>query len=204
MVPSDERHERLLIPGPERIQLAQLHGRHVASVTDGLFVGHNPHQGDRSHTGKALWIKVYVEVNGQGMTTTTTTTHTQLPALVERFIRFLEQPVVPERLFASGVVADFNIPRWHYRLDGVKALTRQLDEDAPNGATVKPGRFAETATGFVLEAEYDLVNEHGEDRYYRTIWLVETRDELITEVVLYCSGGWDAETRLRHAEARTK
>lgn len=103
-----------------------------------------------------------------------TVTRTQLPALAERFIRFLERPdVVPEGLFAPDVAADFNIPRWRYRLDGVEALSRQLWEDAPNGATVTPGRFAPTPTGFAVEGAYELVNEAGEDRYYRSRATVE-------------------------------
>ena len=51
-----------------------------------------------------------------------------------------------------------------------------------------------TATGFVTEHE-----EVHETEIARRLILCEVRDGLITEAVVYCNGGWDAELRARHA-----
>ncbi len=55
-------------------------------------------------------------------------------------------------------------------------------------------RVVPTATGFVTEHEEVHATEIA-----RRLILCEVRDGLITEAVVYCNGGWDADLRARHA-----
>ena len=55
-------------------------------------------------------------------------------------------------------------------------------------------RAVPTATGFVMEHE-----ETHAGVVARRLILCEVRDGRITDVTVYCNGGWDDELRARHA-----
>jgi hypothetical protein len=56
-------------------------------------------------------------------------------------------------------------------------------------------RVVPTATGFVMEHEEISTGEVA-----RRLILCDVRDGRITDVVVYCNGGWDDELRARHAD----
>lgn len=124
---------------------------------------------------------------------------TEVDTLVDRFIGFLARPDEGIEILAPDVFADVNVPHWRYQLQGAEALAGQLKADSPFGAEVTKGRCVPTSSGFVVEAQYVQKDHHGEEMYYRTLWLVEVAGGRIAEVVLYCSGEWDAATRARQA-----
>lgn len=127
------------------------------------------------------------------MAVTSTTT------LVDTFIRFLETGEDPDGVLHPDVFVDLNVPHWRYQIQGAKGLAQQLKSDSPNGASITKGRYATTPTGFVVEARYRQNDHVGPDTIYRTMWLAEVDAGHITELVLYCSGEWDAQTQARHA-----
>ena len=98
-------------------------------------------------------------------------------------------------LFAPNVFFDLLPPFWRFQLRGPEAFAAQLRELAGDGEVrARLLRVVPTATGFVLEHEETA---HGE--VARRLWLCEVRDDRITEVLVYCNGGWDAALRARHA-----
>lgn len=119
--------------------------------------------------------------------------------LVEGFVRFLETAEDTDGVLDSDVFVDLNVPHWRYQLQGARALAEQLRQDSPNGSAITVGRRAATPTGFVVECAYRQDDHVGVGTVYRTMWLVEVANGRIAEVVLYCTGEWDAETQKRQA-----
>ena len=126
------------------------------------------------------------------MPTTTTRTVEQLAT---EFNRCFETFEAPEDLFADDVFFDLYPPMWRFQVQGAAAVGTQLraiSGDAP--PTVRSLRVVPTDSGFVTEHE-----EVHEGEIARRLILCEVRDGRITEAVVYCNGGWDAELRARHA-----
>jgi hypothetical protein len=126
-------------------------------------------------------------------------TLTSIETIVDRFVEFLGRPETTGDLLHPDVFADFNVPHWRYQMQGADTLVDQLRADSPFGAAVTNRRSGATPTGFVVEVLYVQRDPQGEQTHYRTLWLADVVDGLITEVVLYCTGEWDEKTRIRHA-----
>jgi len=126
-------------------------------------------------------------------------TVTEVDTLIERFVRFLETADDTDGLIDPGVFVDLNVPHWRFQLQGADVLSRQLKNDAPNGAKVSIGRRLVTPSAFVVEAEYVQDDHVGDGTLYRTLWLARLEGGRINELVLYCTGEWDEATQLRQA-----
>ena len=101
-------------------------------------------------------------------------------------------------VLADDVFFDGHPPFWRFQLQGRDAFASWLRGYVRDGTEITVVRTIPTVTGFVTE----LVGAHDEDGEQvtdRKILLVEVRDGRIAELVVYCSGDWDADLRARHA-----
>ena len=90
---------------------------------------------------------------------------------------------------------DLNVPEWRFQLQGAEALAAWAKGEAPDGQEVTTGRVV--SVGATTAVETELVTG---GTYARNLWLLrEAPDGLVDEVVLYCTGPWDAETVARQA-----
>jgi hypothetical protein len=117
-------------------------------------------------------------------------------ALVAEFVRFLETGEMEPDLFAADVFFDMNVPSWRYQIRGHEAAKGLFHSEEP--VRMHVGAVSSTATGFVVETDYETV-EAGARLYYRSLSLIAVQAGQITEVVHYCTGPWDAATRARQA-----
>jgi hypothetical protein len=97
-------------------------------------------------------------------------------------------------VFAEDAFFDLRPPFWRFQLEGPEAFAAQLRAVAPGPTRARVLRAVPTATGFVMEHE-----ETSDAEVAHRLFLCEVRDGRITEVTVYCNGGWDAELRARHA-----
>lgn len=103
---------------------------------------------------------------------------------------------------APDVLVDVNVPTWRFQLRGREGLRQVLaEEEFLPGRTVATWRSVPTTDGLLLEHE-SHAPIHGEQRRWRElIWLRGTPGAW-ADVVVYCTGIWDAATIARHgAEA---
>lgn len=101
-------------------------------------------------------------------------------------------------LFAPDAFFDLLPPLWRFQLRGVDAFCAQLRSIAEGDTSVRLVRVVPTSHGFVMEHEETA---HGQDPIVaRRLILCEVDDDArISEVVVYCNGGWDSELRARHS-----
>jgi hypothetical protein len=124
------------------------------------------------------------------------------PAVAERLAaavnRTFETCEASDAVFAPEVFCDLLPPLWRFQLRGRDALAAQLAAITPPGSTVRALRVVPTATGFLLEHEHTQPVDGGVEVARRLV-LCEVRDGLVTELLVYCNGGWDDDLRARHA-----
>ena len=114
---------------------------------------------------------------------------------VDAFTGFLRTGELPDRLLAPDVFCDLNVPEWRFQLQGAEAFAAWAKGEAPDGQEVRTGRVVSVGTTTAVETE--LVTDRS---YARNLWLLRAGpDGLVDEVVLYCTGPWDAETVARQA-----
>ena len=114
---------------------------------------------------------------------------------VDDFTSFLRTAELPAGLFATNVFCDLNVPEWRFQLQGAEAFAAWAKGEAPNGSTVTTGRVADAGSTTVVETE--MVTDGS---YARNLWVLRCDDAgLVDEVVLYCTGPWDAATIERQA-----
>ena len=102
--------------------------------------------------------------------------------LSERLADFFRS-TEPGDVFSDDVFLDGHPPLWRFQLQGSDNLADWYRNYAPDGCSTTVINVIPTATGFVTE----FVGQHAED------------DELI----IYCSGDWNADLRARHAAETT-
>jgi ketosteroid isomerase-like protein len=117
--------------------------------------------------------------------------------LLDGYLAFLADGSTPDDVFADDVILDMNVPSWRFQVQGVDAV-RQSRLSAGGVWKVQAGAMLATDAGFVVETSYDSI-EDGRPLYARSVNLVTVHDGRIAEVVHYCTGPWDAQTRARHA-----
>jgi hypothetical protein len=100
-------------------------------------------------------------------------------------------------LFVEDAFFDLRPPEWRLQLQGPGPFVEQLRAIAVAPSTARVLRVAPTPTGFVME---HVETQHTPDPVtaHRLLWC-EVRDGRITEVSVYCNGGWDDALRARHA-----
>jgi len=125
-------------------------------------------------------------------------TKTKQDQVVDGFVRFTESGEDPDGLLAEDVFADVNVPQWRFQLQGRPAVADWVKTQLGLGTTSHVERVTFTSNGFVLDTHCDIQIPDG-TMYCRALYVVETTGGKIGEFTLYCTGGWDADTRERHA-----
>lgn len=120
--------------------------------------------------------------------------------VVDRLVRYLETGSAPEGLFAPDVFADLTVPMWRVQAADAEGLLALRAGYHPFPGEVRVERLEVTGHGFVLEFE-ERWRDGGQDWYSREMLRADLRDDLITELSVYCTGDWDEERRRRHARA---
>ena len=118
--------------------------------------------------------------------------------LVDGLIRVLETGRGASEVFASDAIFDLNVPAWRFQVQGPDAFNEWWHEEVQGAGRVTIGRSARTPSGFVVETAIEFTY-NGEELYARQVLLCEVVGDRIVDVVLYCTGDWDADTRARQA-----
>jgi hypothetical protein len=104
----------------------------------------------------------------------------------------------PGDVFTADVFFDLNMPVWRFQMQGVDDFQAWRRELAPEGSGVNILRTVPTLSGFVTEyLEFEV--QEGELQTSRKMFLCEVKEGRISELVGYCTGGWDEDLRARHA-----
>jgi hypothetical protein len=119
-----------------------------------------------------------------------------LMALADRFATVYATYREAEEIFAPQALFDINVPGWRFQVEGPDAFFSWLRGHSPDGYGIRIVRATPTASGFVVEVEGEYT-PHGHELYFRNLIRCEVRDGRINEVVYYCTGDWDPDTRAR-------
>ena len=99
----------------------------------------------------------------------------------------------------DDVLVDFTLPAWRFQLQGREAFHQVLtNEEFVPGRRVATVHRTKTEDGLLIEAEMWAPME-GEERMWRVLLQLRTDGTAVTEVIVYCSGIWDAATIARQA-----
>lgn len=121
--------------------------------------------------------------------------------LADALVRVLENGEGAGELFAPDAFFDLNVPAWRFLVQHPEAFVDWWHEEVDRKGKVTVSRLARTTAGFVVETEIEFPHQ-GRDLIARQILLAEVVDGRISELVVFCTGDWDPETRARHvAEA---
>lgn len=118
--------------------------------------------------------------------------------LVEGMVHVLETGEGAAEVFAPDAVFDLNVPAWRFQVRGAAAFDEWWHQEVQHRGRVTVGRSAATSSGFVLEVSIEFEFER-QELYARQLILADVSDGRVTNVVLYCTGDWDAGTRARQA-----
>ena len=103
------------------------------------------------------------------------------------------------RVLADDALLDAVVPTWRFQLQGRDAIRDLLaEEEFVPGRRVAVAHRTPTADGVLVEIE-TWAPSHGEERMWREILHVRVDGDAVTELVVYCSGIWDAATIARQA-----
>ena len=128
---------------------------------------------------------------------TTYDTETEVARLSEAFNRCFETFDAGDDLFSPDAFFDLFPPYWRFQIQGPQAFSNQLRAIAEGEITVRVLETIPTATGFVTV--HEQTQRGATVEVARRICRCEVSDGRITEVAVYCNGGWDDELRARHA-----
>lgn len=139
------------------------------------------------------------------MRTDTTTIHSPISASMEPLSERLADAFRTGHLgdtFTDDVFLDGNPPSWRFQVQGVDQFGPWLADYTRNHPEVTVVHTTNCDGGFVTEHASSEMTPEGVVTS-RKILLCRTRDDRISELVVYCSGDWDAELRARHEQETT-
>jgi hypothetical protein len=116
--------------------------------------------------------------------------------VVDAFLRGSADEFVAQ--CSPDVLLDANVPTWRYQLRGRAALRHTLAEEFVPGRIVASWRSVPTGDGLLLEAETNAPVD-GEQRRWRELYWLRGTSGAWSEVIVYCTGVWDAATIARQA-----
>ena len=126
----------------------------------------------------------------------TVETTRDLMALADRFATAYATYRGADAVFAPNVLFDINVPGWRFQVSGADAFFSWLQGHSPDGYGIRIARTTPTASGFVVEVEGEYA-PHGHGLFFRNLIECEVRAGRISEVVYFCTGDWDPDTRAR-------
>jgi hypothetical protein len=123
----------------------------------------------------------------------------QQARLADSLVRWLETGVRTYDLFADGVFVDLSLPHWRLQTVGVDAAFGIREDQHPCPGSVRVEALDETSRGFLLRFEERWTTD-GQDWYCREMIHCVVAAGRISEMLVYCTGDWDAAVQRRHAE----
>ena len=119
-------------------------------------------------------------------------------ALAERLAQVYASYEGADEVFAPDALFDVNVPSWRFQLQGPEAFFSWLRGHSPNGYAITLVSVTPTSSGFVAEVEGEY-RPADEDLYFRNLILCHVEGERVSQVVFFCTGDWDSQTRARQA-----
>jgi hypothetical protein len=121
--------------------------------------------------------------------------------LQDALVRVLESGRGAHELFTEDALFDLNVPSWRFQVRGSGQFVDWWHREVHGRGRAAVTRSADTVSGFVIEMAIEF-RHLGQDLYARQVMLAEITNDRISELVVYCTGDWDAQTRARQvAEA---
>jgi len=127
----------------------------------------------------------------------------QVQALSEGLIAFLQQNTAPDGLFQPDVFCDISLPQWRLQTGSVDDLVAVRRQSHPDLGRVSRWRSDALHDGLVFEFEERWTDAHGEDWSAREIIRATVSNARISEMSVYCTGDWDRTRVAEHAQAVT-
>ena len=128
-----------------------------------------------------------------------TTSRETLPPRAQQLVHLLETGEPAPGLLADDVLADLNVPAWRFQTKGSDDFVAWVRGELPDGCRIEVGRFVPTADGWLMETVQWVPARGGELMYRNVSFVRSPGGGPIEELVLYCTGDWDAEQRARQA-----
>jgi hypothetical protein len=138
------------------------------------------------------------------MTTSTMPLPATIQTSVEKFVEFLESGgVAPDGLFASTVFGDLTFPHWRIQTDGADELVAGRRRTHPQPGRVRLERVTPTETGYLVKLE-ERWQDGGQQWYCREGFVLDLDENgAVSDFTLYCTGDWDEDRQLEHANTVT-
>lgn len=119
--------------------------------------------------------------------------------LAQSVIGWLETGLRPDDLFTDDVFLDLSLPHWRVQATGADAVFAVREDSHPYPGTVRVEALDHSGRGFVLQFE-ERWDAEGQQWYCREQMHCVVEADRIAELVVYCTGDWDAEVQQLHAE----
>ncbi len=119
-------------------------------------------------------------------------------ALADKLVHVYASYEGADEVFAPDALFDVNVPSWRFQLEGPEAFFSWLRGHSPDGYAITLVAVTPTRSGFVAEVEGEY-RPGDENLYFRNLILCHVEAERIIEVVFFCTGDWDPQTRARQA-----
>ena len=127
-----------------------------------------------------------------------TTPRDALPPRAQDLLHLLETGDPVEGLLADDLLADLNVPAWRFQTKGPDDFVAWVRSEVA-GSPIEVGRFVPTVDGWLMET-VQWVPAAGGELMFRNLHFVRAPDGgPVEELVLYCTGEWDAAQRARQA-----
>ena len=118
--------------------------------------------------------------------------------LARMFVEWLETGERPEDMFAEDVFADLSLPHWRLQVVGQDSAFHLREDEHPFCGHVRVEALDRTSRGFLIQFE-ERWTADGQLWYCRELVHCVVTDGRIGELVIYCTGDWDAAVQERHA-----
>lgn len=119
--------------------------------------------------------------------------------IVERVVKFIEDPKQSDNVFAQDLFCDINVPSWRFQMQGANDFIEWIKGHWGSGSKILQQNNYKFDNGFALDFDHEYNNRENQPMYARNLWLCKLTDGKISEVILFCPGEWDQATRQRQA-----
>jgi hypothetical protein len=132
-------------------------------------------------------------------TVSTTVLAQESKRLAGTLVRWLETGVRPDDLFADDVFLDLSLPQWRLQETTADGAFGIRDAEHPHPGQVRVEGLDQTSRGFLLRFD-ERWQAEGQTWYSRELIHCVVTGGRISELIVYCTGDWDAAVQRRHDE----
>jgi hypothetical protein len=123
----------------------------------------------------------------------------EVARLADRLVHWLESGLQPDDLFCDDVFLDLSLPHWRLQTLGREGAFGLRAAEHPDPGSVRVEGLDVTARGFLLRFE-ERWTAKGQDWYSREMMHCVVDGDRVSELLVYCTGDWDAAVQRSHAE----